>query len=111
MRAVAWAVAGASVVFAALAGTSHAQQTQRPGIDGVTYAGETVVPHRFNGDVRTLPPALPIQERPARSYRPLRAPPPVAKVPLPGAPPEAPSAITTPLAPMPSPTHNFAGLN
>src|SRR5262245_1087523 len=111
MRRVALAAACAIVASAPLVGRLHAQPSETPVVDGVTYAGEVVVPIRFNDDVRTLAPAPSIQTPAAKPYRRLRAPPAVAKSPIPGATAEAPASISAPLAPMPSPTQNFPGLN
>ncbi|HLY59923.1 MAG TPA: hypothetical protein VKV95_04080 [Terriglobia bacterium] len=72
-----------------------------------TIAGEKVKPFEFIGDVRDLPPVP--SKAPPRVY-PLLSLSPDAKF---GAPPKqpVPSAISAPLAPMPSSIHNFAGLN
>ncbi len=73
----------------------------------MTIAGEKVKPFEFNGDVRDLPRVS--SKAPPRVY-PLLSLPRRAKS---GAPAKelAPSAISVPLAPMPSPNQDFAGLN
>ena len=103
--------AAAALLFAAPLGVAQAQPTLPQGIDGVTYAGERVVPYQFNGDVRLLSLPAVVEAPRAKPYRPLRSPPRVPKTPLPGAATEAPNAATVPLAAMPSPTQNFPGMN
>jgi hypothetical protein len=76
-----------------------------------TYAGEPVVPSEFNGDVRDLP----LPERigalaPRKFAPPVRKPPGPLKV-GPLAPEVQEAPLPGPLAPMPSPSANFAGLS
>ena len=91
--------------------TAHATTADTPAIEGTTYAGPAVTPERFDGDLRYLPAARPSGAPATKPYRPLLHPPAPAKVPPPGAPIEAPGLAAGPLAAMPSPTRNFAGLN
>ena len=70
------------------------------------YEGDKVTPFEFDGDVRALPPV----SAPRRPYLPRLAPPPSEKLRTPAEEPAA-SEASTPLAPMPSPIQNFAGLS
>jgi hypothetical protein len=92
------------------AGAGHATAAESSAIEGTTYAGPTVTPETFDGDLRNLP-ARPSGVPATKPYRPLLRPPGLDKVPPPDAPIEAPEPAGGPLAPMPSPTQNFAGLN
>ena len=82
---------------------------------GRTYDLENVTPDEFAGDVRDLPQLPSLAALPAgpRPYRPLLAGPPDTKIleataPAGSATLEAPEL---PLAPMPGPLQNFAGLS
>ncbi|MEJ2682858.1 MAG: fibronectin type III domain-containing protein [Candidatus Sulfobium sp.] len=80
-----------------------------PGV-GITHATEKVRPHEFNGDIRSLS-RFPLAVVPSRRpYLPLLAPPKETKSPVIALQPEFLSA-NVPLAPMPAPTQNFAGLS
>jgi hypothetical protein len=93
-----------------LLGSSPAS-AQLPGFDGVTYGQPTVIPGEFNGDLSLLPPTATTIGAP-RFYRPRLRGPATTKF-LAAAPTgsnvAAPS--TGPLAPMPSPIQNFAGVS
>ncbi len=92
----------ALVVFAAGA------SAQAPAVDVVTFGQPKVVPYEFNGDLSRLSPAVQAISAP-KAYRPLLQGPRPTKPSTEGAAPAAPSA--GPLAPMPSPIQNFAGLS
>ena len=79
---------------------------------GATTASEMdkVTPFEFPGDVRDLPQVALTGADQRRPYRPLLTPPRSAKLGAPAPEPEV-SAISAPLAPMPSSTQNFAGLS
>ena len=95
-----------------LGAASQAVAAERPAVEAVTYDGPKVTPHEFIGDVRHLPPALPAQAPAELPYRPLLRPPVQPKMPPTAAPTEeAAAAISGPLAPMPSPAQNFAGMS
>jgi hypothetical protein len=93
-----------------LGGVAGGVAAQSFAVEGVTYGQPKVIPGEFSGDVRKLsaPPVM-IEEPPI--YRPLlRGPPPMR--PPPAAPrPSAPDIIGGPLAPMPGPIQNFAGMS
>jgi hypothetical protein len=79
------------------------------GIEGVTTAGEKVVPLHFNGDLRFLPKAAPASAPRQRVYRPLLTIPqqkPTSSIPTK---PDLRPTIA-PSAPMPAPSQNFAGI-
>jgi len=105
--------AGMSSAFAALIFMSSIVAAQAPGVAGITYGQPKVVPAEFNGDLSKLPrapagAAIP-QNKP---YRPRLPGPPSMKILTVG--PEsasAPQTFSGPLAPMPSPLQNFAGLS
>ncbi len=81
-----------------------------PAGTGITHATEKVRPHEFNGDIRSLS-RFPLAVVPSRRpYLPLLAPPKETKSPVIALQPEFLSA-NVPLAPMPAPTQNFAGLS
>jgi len=96
----------ATVCAFPIVGARAAESSQ---VEATTHAGERVVPSRFDGDVRDLPrPARPPSAKP---YRPLLRPARQPKTSLPQITiPEAPQ-VPVPLAPMPSPAQNFAGLS
>ncbi len=101
-----------ALLLAGLVGVaSQAAAVELPAVEAVTYDGPKVTPHEFTGDLRHLPPALPTQAPAERPYRPRLRPPVSPKIPLVGAPTEKAAAISGPLAPMPSPAQNFAGMN
>jgi hypothetical protein len=80
-------------------------------IEGVTIAGERVVPSRFDGDVRTLSQAAPSSTARERWDRRILPGPPNRKT-VPGVPPAAgPRAPLGPSAPMPATDHNFPGMS
>jgi hypothetical protein len=105
--------AGLSSTFAALIFASSIAAAQAPGAAGITYGQPKVVPAEFNGDLSKLPRApagAAISQN--KPYRPRLPGPPSMKILTVG--PEsasAPQAPSGPLAPMPSPIQNFAGLN
>ena len=76
-----------------------------PGIEAIAYGVETVIPDEFNGDVRDLPPAPHAPRAQMKKQRPVgtKVAPPADLV------PDLPNSV--PLAPMPSPIQNFAGLS
>ena len=94
-----------------LGAASQAAAAQLPAVEAVTYDGPKVTPHEFTGDLRHLPPAFPTQAPAARLYRPLLRPPLPQKIPAAAAASEKAAAIGGPLAPMPSPSQNFAGMS
>jgi hypothetical protein len=96
-----------------LGATSQAVAVELPAVEAVTYDGAKVTPYEFTGDVRSLSAALPSQAPAMRPYRPLLRPPAPAspKIPLVGAPTKEAAAVSGPLAPMPSPAQNFAGMS
>jgi len=90
------------------AGTAAAQQSVAQVVESTTYDMEPVTPYEFRGNVRDLamlpsPPAAPPLYRPL-----LRGPPDTKKAPTGEVPAES---INFPLAPMPGPIQNFAGLS
>jgi hypothetical protein len=82
-----------------------------PAVEAVTYDGAKVTPHEFTGDLRHMPLALPAQAPAERPYRPLLRPPVPPKLFPAAAATEKAAAINGPLAPMPSPAQNFAGMS
>lgn len=80
-------------------------------VEAVTYDGPKVTPHEFAGDVRSLRQALPSETPPIRTYRPLLRPPAQPKIPPAAAATEKAVIIGGPLAPMPGPAQNFAGMS
>jgi hypothetical protein len=94
-----------------LGAASQAVAAEPPAVEAVTYDGPKVTPHEFTGDLRDLPLAFRTQAPAERPYRPLLRPPAQPKIPRVGAPTEMAAAVSGPLAPMPSPAQNFAGMN
>ena len=95
----------------ALLATLHMGSTPADAADAATaYEGDKVTPFEFEGDVRDLQWLYPQIYAPPRPYRPLLTLPPSAKPSSPTVEPDF-SAIPTPLAPMPAPIQNFAGLS
>jgi len=96
----------------------HAAPQQPPAaaaskpVEGRTYQMESVLPYEFRGDLRDLPQSPFTGAAPRRAYRPLLTPPKPAKFAASPAlaEPESPST-NIPLAPMPGPIQNFAGLS
>jgi hypothetical protein len=76
-----------------------------PGIDGIAQGIETVIPGEFNGDVRFLPQ---VPSAPRAEFKKER-PPNTKEPPSKELGPDLPNS--SPLAPMPSPIQNFAGLS
>lgn len=122
----AWPLFVGSMLVVSLVGlimvlpqTGHATDTVMPvSSDNSNPVGgnvpqemEKVTPFEFYGDLRNLP-YLPVgAESSQQFYRPLLKPPVTEKfLSAPPAEPQLPSALV-PLAPMPGPTQNFAGLN
>jgi hypothetical protein len=94
-----------------LGAASPARAAQSSEIAGVTYGQPKVIPGEFNGDLSRLPLA-PKAVRVPPIYRPLlRAPPSTKFMTATPQPPLAPQTSGAPLAPMPSPIQNFAGLS
>lgn len=76
-----------------------------PGIEAMSYGVETVIPGEFNGDVRDLP-QVPNTPKPQfKKQKPVST----KEGPSTGVAPDLPNS--SPLAPMPSPIQNFAGLS
>ena len=99
-------VLGAVLVFVTQASVvSQTPTVFAQGIEGRTYALPEVRPAEFNGDVRNL---TPVASQPYERLQ-LKAPP-NTKPPPTGEPPSS-GANNSPLAPMPSPIQNFAGLS
>jgi hypothetical protein len=89
-------------------GATHAGDLP-PGIDGVTVAGERVVPTEFRGDLRMLPKAAAAEASPPKYLRPRRNGPEGRHIPPELAAP-AREAPATPSAPMPAALANFPGI-
>ena len=99
-----------ALTLLALVATLHVGGPPADAADAVTTGMDKVRPLEFNGDVRDLPLFYSPATVAPRLYRPLLKPPRPTKI---RAPAEAPdgSAASAPLAPMPSPTQDFAGLS
>jgi hypothetical protein len=102
-----------SSAFAALIFMSSIAAAQAPAIAGITYGQPKVSPAEYNGDLSKLP-RLPAGAAVPQSkpYRPRLPGPPSTKILTVG--PESasvPQTFSGPLAPMPSPLQNFAGLS
>jgi hypothetical protein len=91
--------------------TSPARAAQDSKVAGITYGQPQVVPGEFNSDLSRLPLETKAARAP-RPYRPLLRRPPATKF-MTEPPPltSAAGALGAPLAPMPSPIQNFAGLS
>ena len=99
----------------AIPGNTSAQEQQAqsqvkaselpPGIEAIAHGIETVIPGEFNGDVRSLPQ---VASAPRAEFKKQR-PPNTKEAPTTGPVPDLPNSA--PLAPMPSPIQNFAGLS
>ncbi len=95
-----------------LAASADSRAAAPAAIDGVTYGQPKVVPTEFNGDLAKLSPlALSKAGEAPKVYRPRLQGPLSTKVPAPNAAQLAAPQFSGPLAPMPSPTQNFAGMN
>ncbi len=77
--------------------------------DGYTYAQPAIAPAQYTGDLSKLPPLSPAPPR-APSIRPLLLPPSSKVAPASAFEPQ-PAAPVGPLAPMPGPLQNFAGMS
>jgi Bacterial Ig-like domain (group 3) len=94
-----------------LGAASQESAAQSSEVVGVTYGQPEVHPAEVNGDLKLLPLAPTTLGNP-KIYRPRLPGPPSTKFQsLPAAAPSAPQPLSGPLAPMPSPTRNFPGLN
>ncbi len=97
------------LTFATLFFASAVALAEPAGVAAVTYGQPAVAAHEYNGDLsrRSLMQAAPVR---AKVYRPRRSGPPSTKIVT--AMPAAPQHNATgPLAAMPGPIQNFAGLN
>jgi hypothetical protein len=113
-RALALFCTGSSAVFvliALLVGIPHSASAQSLVVEGVTQAQPKVFPLEFRGDLSALR-ISPLSLGAPKIYRPRLPGPPATKFNAASPPsPSAPEAFGGPLAPMPAPIRNFAGLN
>ena len=102
-----------SGAFAALLFASSIAAAQIPASAGIAYGQPKVSPAEFNGDLSKLPRAPAGAAVPqSKPYRPRLPGPPSTKVLTIGLESaSAPQSFGGPLAPMPSPLQNFAGLS
>ncbi|NDP43375.1 MAG: Ig-like domain repeat protein, partial [Aromatoleum sp.] len=99
-------------LFVGLSASADARAAAPAAIDGVTYGQPKVVPAEFNGDLAKLPPlAFSKAGETPTVYRPRLQGPLSTKVLPPNAAQLAAPQFSGPLAPMPSPTQNFAGMS